>query len=83
MECLQFSADIADLDDVKYSVDLASGYYQVDMDSNSCNTLDSIGEASITSLSSPIWSIYCPLVLQQDLVCCGSSRPYLDDFLFL
>jgi len=34
-------------------------------------------------LSSPIWSIYCPLVLQQDLACCGSSPPYLDDFLFL
>jgi len=49
MECLQFPTDIADLDDVMYSVDLASGYYQVDMDSNSVNTLDFIGEASITS----------------------------------
>ena len=92
MECLQYLTDIADLDDYMYSLDLASGYHQVDMDSNSFQYLGFQWQGSFyvfkvlpVGLSIAPWCFSKIMRVVARHLRFQSLRLilYLDDFLFL
>ena len=92
MDSLNLLTDLADLDDLMFSLDLASGYHQVDMDPRYYTYLGFQWEGKILCFQSPSFrSCLCPLVLyknyeNQFLIHALSGVRlinYLDDFLFL
>jgi len=61
MDSLNLLTDLADLDDLMFSLDLASGYHQVDMDPRYYTYL------GILCFQSPSFrSCFCPLVLHKN-----------------
>ena len=67
MDSLDLLTDLADLDDLMFSLDLASGYHQVDMDPRYYTYLGFQWEGKILCFQSPSFrSCFCPLVLHKN-----------------
>ena len=66
MDSLNLLTNLADLNDLKFSLDLASGYHQVDMDPRYYTYLGFRWEGEFYIFSPSFRSCFCPLVLHKN-----------------